>query len=289
MAETLRTLAPAKVNLWLHVAAPDHSGYHPLRSLVAFADIGDEVRFTPDTSGTFSLSINGPFAEGLSSEVDNLILKAAAAFSRAIDIPCGGAFHLKKTLPVASGLGGGSSDAGAALRLLREAFSSEMSDTALESIAASLGADGAMCLWGRSCIAEGYGEKLTPVAIPRLPAVLINPGIACATGEVYSTFDKALPDSELGGEVSLPQDADEIRHLISANRNDLEPAAKALKPEIADLLSKLQAQPETMLARMSGSGATCFVLCRTMSDAEILSDRLKNISTNAWVTPCILD
>lgn len=288
MTETFRALAPAKVNLWLHIAAPDATGYHPLRSLVAFADAGDEVTFTPASTTGFTLSIDGPFSQGLSNRPDNLILKAATVFAAECPSVMGGHFGLTKNLPVASGLGGGSSDAGAALRLLRQVFAPDMKDAELEALAASLGADGAMCLWVKACIAEGYGEKLISVGLPAMPAVLINPGIECSTSAVYRAYDETPAQLSLGQDQDIPADAISLMQIIAANRNDLEGPAIALKPEIGVVLDTLNTQPEAMLARMSGSGATCFALCKSFDEAKVLGDRLKNLLPESWVLACHL-
>lgn len=288
MTQPYRALAPAKVNLWLHVSQADATGYHPVRSLVAFADYGDEVTFTPSASGGLTLSIDGPFAEGLSTGADNLVLKAAHAFTRAVNLSCSGAFHLRKNLPAAAGLGGGSSDAGAALRILREVFAPTLSDAELEAIAATTGADGAMCLWAKACIAEGYGERLSPVSLPDLPAVLVNPGIDCPTGAVYKAFDEQRDRKVLGEDFPESADTESMIDYIAGHRNDLQDPAIRLKSQIGDVLTLLQQQPEALLTRMTGSGATYFALCQTIKDAENLSDRLQSHMPDAWIKACLM-
>ena len=285
--------ARAKVNLYLHVAGPDARGYHPLQSLVAFADIGDEVllvetdRFAKNLKPDLSLS--GPFAEGLDGGEDNLILKAVRAFEAASgprvdrhDI------HLVKNLPVASGLGGGSADAGAILRLLRDAYAPDMADDALSAIAAKTGADGVMCLWARPALAEGYGERLTPVSLPSVPSVLINPGVECSTRAVYQGFDDLGRFPALDAVAEDIVNIEQLKTLLAMTRNDLQAPAIALQPVIADVLNALAAQPETLFARMSGSGATCFALCETDADARALSHRLQRMWPAAWVAQCRL-
>jgi len=181
--------AAAKVNLFLHVGAPGADGYHPICSLMAFADIGDEVMAYE--AEALELRVAGPFAGALSAEGDNLVLHAARALIAAARRPVAPfGLTLTKRLPVAAGLGGGSSDAGATLRLLREALSLKLGDAALEDLAAGLGADGAACLWGRPVIAEGRGERLSPApGLPVIDAVLVNPGVPVSTAEVYRAFD----------------------------------------------------------------------------------------------------
>ncbi|MGZ3376655.1 MAG: 4-(cytidine 5'-diphospho)-2-C-methyl-D-erythritol kinase, partial [Phenylobacterium sp.] len=182
---TRTAFAAAKVNLYLHVAAPTPDGYHPIASLMAFADVGDTVGGAP--ADGLSLVIEGPFGQGLSAGPDNLVLRAAEALLEQAGRPDAGArLVLTKALPIAAGLGGGSSDAGAALRLLNAMHGLGFDDLALESVAAGIGADGAACLRARMLVAEGRGERLSPApAMPHLPAVLVNPGVPSPTGAVY--------------------------------------------------------------------------------------------------------
>ncbi|ESQ75294.1 4-(cytidine 5'-diphospho)-2-C-methyl-D-erythritol kinase [Asticcacaulis sp. AC402] len=280
-------LAPAKVNLYLHVAAPDARRYHPLQSLVMFADIGDEVALS---AGESRLTLDGPFAAGLSSGDDNLILKAVRRFAAAAGVNVDRALHLTKNLPVASGLGGGSADAGAVLHLLRQAVAPDMSDADLGAIAAGIGADGVMCLWNRSAFAEGYGEILTPVAMPELPCVLINPRVECSTAAVYSGFDHLgrFEGIDAKAEFDRLSTIDAVIAALKCTRNDLEPAAIRQQPVIADVLASLNGQPQTLLARMSGSGATCFALCANPDAAETLSHRMQALWPAAWVQACTL-
>ncbi len=299
-------LAPAKINLYLHVAAPDARGCHPLRSLVAFADIGDEVELLPGGRGR--LHIQGPYADGLSAGEDNLIMKAVRAFETETGRRGNWDYRLTKNLPLASGVGGGSADAGAVLRLLR-GWRSDMTDDTLSAIAAKTGADGVMCLWSRACVAEGYGEKLSPVVLPPLPCVLMNPGVDCPTPQVFRAFDEVgiyrpvysrwhgegiLPHGSLSGLKSLLSPdhggliVEDVVNYLTTTRNDLEAAAIVLRPVIADVLKALRAQPETRLARMSGSGATCFALCASDKDAIALSARMRALWASAWVRSCCL-
>ncbi|MDC7684324.1 4-(cytidine 5'-diphospho)-2-C-methyl-D-erythritol kinase [Asticcacaulis sp. BYS171W] len=274
-------LAPAKVNLYLHVAAPDARGYHPLRSLVVFADYGDEVSLSP---GQGRLTIDGPFAEGLSTGEDNLILNAVRRFEAATGVSVDRHdIHLTKNLPVASGIGGGSADAGAVLHLLREAYAPDMSDAALEAVAAQTGADGVMCLWSKAAIAEGYGEVLTPVEVPSLAAVLINPGIACSTPAVFRAYDAQGSFEPIDADIS-----GDFIAFLRTTRNDLEAPAMALHPLIGQILRALETYEDARFARMSGSGATCFALCDTEADADRLAARLRQDWPNAWVQACML-
>jgi 4-diphosphocytidyl-2-C-methyl-D-erythritol kinase len=281
--------AAAKVNLYLHVAPPTPDGYHPIASLMAFADVGDTVSAEPDEALT--LAIDGPFGIGLSAGDDNLVLRAGRALLNHAGRPDAGArLVLTKALPIAAGLGGGSSDAGAALRLLNGMLDLGFDEPALEAVAAEIGADGAACLRGRLLIAQGRGERLSPAPpLPPLPCVLVNPGVPSPTGAVYRAYDASgapgaadLPEAP---PVSTPTEA---AAWLATCRNDLEPPALALEPRIAEALAALKAAPQTLLARMSGSGATCFALCSSLLDAQALAAGLSGANPGWWVRACIL-
>jgi len=282
--------APAKVNLFLHVGAPEEGGFHPICSLMAFADIGDVV--STFEAEALSLRVAGPFAKGLSGEDDNLVLRAARALiaeARRPVAPVG--LSLDKRLPVASGLGGGSSDAGAALRLLREHAGLELDDARLERVATSLGSDSAACLWGAPAIAEGRGERLSSAPVlPPLDAVLVNPRVPVSTAEVYRRFDA---DGRFG-DVARPlspdafEDATELAAWLARQRNDLEAAAVAIAPAVGTVLETLAGEPEALLARVSGSGGTCFALCASDIEAESLAERLDAMAPDWWVRRCRL-
>lgn len=282
-------LAPAKVNLFLHVGPPAADGYHPICSLMVFADLGDRVSVE---LGEGRLSAGGPFAAGLGRESDNLIIRAVRAFVADLGRPMAElSFRLEKRLPIASGLGGGSSDAGAALRLVRDVFAPQVDDARLEAMAGGLGADGAACLWGRPVLAEGRGERLRPA--PRLPvlhAVLVNPGVPVSTPEVYRRLDA----SGAFGDVTPPTMPDafespqELAGWLATLSNDLERPALETAPEIGSVLATLRGEPEVLLARVSGSGGTCFALCADHIAAETLAERLEAIAPHWWVERCRL-
>jgi 4-diphosphocytidyl-2-C-methyl-D-erythritol kinase len=284
----ISALAPAKVNLYLHVAPVQADGYHPLASLMVFADIGDRVQAEP--AEALSLELIGPFSQGLSAGEDNLVLRAARALSAAVGAQSGARLTLTKALPVAAGLGGGSSDAGAALRLLRGLLAPELDDDSLQAVAESIGADGAACLWGKAVIAQGRGEQLSPAPpLPPLPAVLVNPGVPSPTGAVYRTYDSIGAP----GGADLPQapalaDVAAVTAWLATCRNDLEPPALALEPRIGQALDAMAAAPEALFVRMSGSGATCFALCRTRADADAMAAHLSAAHPGWWVQACTL-
>ena len=278
------------MNLFLHVGAPGADGYHPLCSLMAFADVGD--RLSASASQTLSLRLKGEFGHALAGEGDNLVLRAGRALlaaAGAVSPPL--ELILEKQLPVASGLGGGSSDAGAALRLLREVLRLSVDDAALQAIAAELGADGAACLWGRPVIAEGRGERLSPApGFPAVNAVLVNPGVPVSTPAVYRAFDAA----GAFGAVEPPRAprtfdrAQDLAAWLAGQRNDLQAASIAVAPAVGEVLEQLEAQSESLLARVSGSGGTCFALCPTPEQAEALSARIAASRPGWWVKRCRL-
>ena len=282
--------APAKVNLFLHVGAPEEGGFHPICSLMAFADVGDLV--STFEAEALALRVAGPFSRGLSADDDNLVLRAARALiaeARRPVAPMG--LSLDKRLPVASGLGGGSSDAGAAFRVLRETLGLKVDDARLEALAASLGSDGAACLWGAPVIAQSRGERLSPApGLPPLDAVLVNPRVPVSTAEVYRRFDE---DGRFGGVVppAAPdafEDATELAAWLTVQRNDLEAAAVATAPAVGAVLETLAGEPEALLARVSGSGGTCFALCASDIEAESLAERIEALAPDWWVQRCRL-
>jgi 4-diphosphocytidyl-2-C-methyl-D-erythritol kinase len=253
---------------------------------MAFADVGDVVTAEPADAPAFA--VTGEFAAHLADTdpAKNLVTRAATL---AGDPPV--RLTLDKALPVAAGLGGGSSDAGAALRLLRGG----LDDAALEAAAASLGSDGAPCLWGRPVIAEGRGERLSAApACPPLPAVLVNPRVACPTGAVYRSLDEdiAAGRGTWGAErPALPERFETPAAAIAALaacRNDLEGPAGRLVPGVAETLAAVRDQPEARLARLSGSGATVFALCEDEGAARTLAQRLTAARPTWWVKPCRL-
>lgn len=279
----LTALAPAKINLFLHVGPVDADGYHPLSSLVAFADVGDRVTVEP--AARLSLTVNGPFGAGLAAEPDNLILRALRAVGEATgagEPPL--RVTLDKRLPIAAGLGGGSSDAGAALKLARQALGLDIDDAALEAVAGVIGADGPMCLRMRTAWAEGRGDVLTDE--PRLPplhAVLFNPGVPSPTGAVYRAYDAGPPRAADRPAPPADWSPAAVIDWLAGLRNDLQPPAEALTPAIADGIQAVAATPGVALARMSGSGATVFGLCRSSADAAAAAAALSAAHPAAWV------
>jgi len=257
----LRLIAPAKLNLYLHVLGRRADGYHLLDSLVAFTAFGDQLSVWPDSA--LSLQITGPFADGIGPLVRNLVLRAANGLAQAAGINQPGApgarIELVKNLPPASGIGGGSSDAAATIRLLSKLWNVTLEPEQEHKLALGLGADVPVCLFGAPALMRGIGETLAPApALPPLYVLVANPGIAMPTGPVFEKlagrFGACAPP--------LPEmaDATAVARWLAGQRNDLQPPAIELAPEIGVFLDAMAALPGCLLARMSGSGASCFAL-----------------------------
>ncbi len=275
----LTVFAPAKVNLSLHVLGRRADGYHLLDSLVAFADIGDRIEVKP--SETLSLTIDGPFAPTLADTDNNIILQAARALGPSESADIG----LIKHLPVASGIGGGSSDAAATLHALDWLWGKVLGADNLAEIGLTLGADVPVCLRREPMRMAGVGETLSPVALPSgIGILLVNPGVGVSTGMVFktlaarsivqstthSTTQSTLPDRE-----SDLRDRATFIEVLRGWPNDLEPPAKTLCPEITQVLEQLDRLEGRLIARMSGSGATCFALFPTVASAEVAARQLR--------------
>jgi 4-diphosphocytidyl-2-C-methyl-D-erythritol kinase len=257
--------ARAKVNLWLNVVGRRDDGYHLLDSLVAFVDLADIVAV--EAGHGLSLEIDGPHGAALTAERDNLVLKAARLLAERARRPADAAIHLTKVIPVAAGLGGGSADAAAALRALTELWRVSLPEHELFDIARSLGADVPMCLFGRAALAAGVGEQLAAApALPGAGILLVNPGIALATRDVFAArtgaFSQPIPPARSWSSVS------ELAEDMARHGNDLTAAAISLCPVIADVLAALRADPQARYAGMSGSGATCFALFDSLDAAR---------------------
>ena len=276
------SFAPAKVNLYLHVGAPRADSLHPLDSLVAFAaDVGDVVAAAPGDA--LSLDIAGPFAPALTIEADNLVLRAARALADGAGIKPRAAVRLEKNLPVASGIGGGSSDAAAALRVLNRLWEIRASEDDLEKLAAPLGADVPACVRARSVRMRGVGADLTPVAMPSLAAVLVNPLVAAPTGQVYRAFDHDAGGADLADTGAPPGEASDALIWLGRLRNDLAAAAQRVAPVVGDVLATLSQAAPGALVRMSGSGATCFALIDNSAAAASLARTIAARRPDWWV------
>ncbi|HEY8564082.1 MAG TPA: 4-(cytidine 5'-diphospho)-2-C-methyl-D-erythritol kinase [Beijerinckiaceae bacterium] len=281
--------APAKVNLTLHVLGRRADGYHALESLVAFAGAGDHLTFTPGPE--LAIDVTGSRAGQAGPAEDNLVLKAARHLAERRPSLRLGHFALVKRLPAAAGLGGGSSDAAAALRLLARANGFSLDDLALREAARATGADVPVCLDPRARVMTGAGERLGgPLRLPPLPAVLVNPAVPVATADVFEAL--GLRPGEIrvsaGNEAEWPSEAAQLVDALARARNDLEPAALSLAPVIGTALNALQRTPGCRLARMSGSGATVLGLFGTGREALAAARRVRAEHRDWWVRATIL-
>ena len=275
-------LARAKVNLYLHVLGRRTDGYHLLDSLVVFADVGDRIEVAAAES--LRLAIDGPFAAEVPAGDDNLVLRAARGLADAVGRPAAAAIRLTKSLPVASGIGGGSSDAAATLRALVRLWRVDIDGERLRRLALALGADVPMCLRARPVFVGGIGERIEEA--PDLPAcalLLVNPRAALPTPRVFAR--RAGPFSQPGRFTTPPADARALAAKLAERRNDLMEAAIGLVPAIASVLDALRATPGVLLARMSGSGATCFGLCEDEAAAAAARARSRGGIRNGGSRP----
>jgi 4-diphosphocytidyl-2-C-methyl-D-erythritol kinase len=292
--------APAKVNLTLRVLGRRPDGYHELESLVVFATIGDALVFTPGRS--LALAVRGPTAVAAGNLADNLVLKAVRALAERIEGLKVGRFALSKRLPVAAGLGGGSTDAAAALRLLARHNRIALDDARLMAAARATGADVPVCLDPQPRLMRGIGEVLSPpLTLPGLPALLINPRVSVATKDVFAAL-RAAPVAKhhpsglaeegwaAGGQANAAraQARDALIEFVSRHGNDLEGAAISLHPAIAQALAALRALAGCRLARMSGSGASCFGLFDSNRAATAAARALRLKHPQWWTRPTVL-
>ncbi len=272
----LTELAPAKVNLFLHVTGRRADGYHTLDSLAVFAGAADVLSAEP--ADALDLELTGRFASALSG--DNLVLRAARALADAAGVAPRARLILEKRLPVASGIGGGSADAAAALRVLTRLWGVEIAPEALAELALRLGADVPVCLASRPARMGGVGEALGPApSLPSCGLLLVNPGVAVATADVFRARSGGFsPPAELPAAWA---DASAMAAGLSNLRNDLQEPACALQPAVGEALEAVASTPECLLARMSGSGATCFGL---FPDAELASAASGALARPGWWT-----
>lgn len=246
--------APAKVNLTLHVTGRRDDGYHLLDSIVVFADLGDQLKL--NAAPEMSISVSGLFADGVPTDARNLVWQAAQALGWQ------GKIDLNKQLPHGAGIGGGSADAAAVLRSLRG-----QGYAVSDALALSLGADVPVCLFAQAARMQGIGEQIAPVVLPELHALLVNPGVHVPTGEVFSGL-ASRDNAPMPAQIPVFASAEDCVAWLAEQRNDLEAPARRVAPEIDRVLGDLQASGEALMARMSGSGATCFALYSTKKAAH---------------------
>ncbi|MGH7029795.1 MAG: 4-(cytidine 5'-diphospho)-2-C-methyl-D-erythritol kinase [Stellaceae bacterium] len=272
--------APAKINLYLRVLGRRADGYHLIDSLVGFADIGDHLTARPAAS--LSLELSGPEAAGLAGlGPDNLVLRAARLLADRAGISTGAAIHLHKNLPVASGIGGGSSDAAAALRALGRLWGIAIDEPSLCRLGARLGADVPVCLLARAAWVGGVGERIEPApALPSAGIVLANPRVELPTAAVFAARRGRF--GVAGRFASMPRDAAGLAALLQSRGNELTEAALGRVPQIGRVLEALSRLPDALIARMSGSGATCFALFADRTLAEVARARLAKAEPLWW-------
>jgi 4-diphosphocytidyl-2-C-methyl-D-erythritol kinase len=284
VAAVLTEKASAKINLTLRVLGRRADGYHELESLVAFSDLADQLTLNPGGDG--ALDISGPFAAACGPAAGNLVLKALAALRARFAGLQAGRFTLEKNIPVAAGIGGGSADAAAALRLLARANGLPLDDTRLAAAALAAGADVPVCLASRACVMRGVGEELSaPLDLPKLPALLVNPGVPLATRDVFAKLAGKFSKTS---SAEVPRDFAALTAWLVAHGNDLTEPAIACVPAIAEVVSALNALPAARLARMSGSGPTCFALFASPADAAAAGRALQAGHKDWWIQPATL-
>ena len=289
-AALLSERAPAKINLTLHITARRDDGFHALESLVCFSAGGDTLTLDPDAP--LSLVVEGPTAVAAGDLADNLVLRAAHALAARIPHLKTGRFTLVKRLPVAAGIGGGSSDAAAALRLLAKFNNLSADDPRLYEAAAEIGSDVPVCVNAQARMMRGRGEDLGPlITLPRLFAVLINPGVPVETKSVFARI--GLKPGEQTGYgahpiISAHPLRDELFAAVKKGRNDMEDAASVIAPVIGHCLAVLAAAPGAKLARMSGSGATCFALFDDCRAAKMAACVIRRDHPDWWVKSSLL-
>jgi 4-diphosphocytidyl-2-C-methyl-D-erythritol kinase len=279
----------AKVNLTLRVVGRRIDGYHDIESVVAFADCADHLTLTPGSE--LDLRTSGPLAEACGATSDNLVIKAAHLLRGRLPDLKVGSFTLEKLLPVAAGIGGGSADAAAALRLLAQLNGLAFDDQRLHEVALATGADVPVCLASRACDMTGVGESLMPLSVPIMPCVMVNPRVPVATKDVFKALGLRNGELLVGATDVLrgtawPEAGASVEdwvEVLAASSNDLEAPATRIQPIIGDVISALSASNGAWLTRMSGSGATCFAIYENTADAGRAAEKIRQDHPEWWV------
>ena len=285
----------AKVNLTLRVVGRRVDGYHDLESVVAFADCADRLSLTPGPK--LNLTTTGPLAQACGETADNLVVKAAQLLGQRVNDLKLGEFTLDKVLPVAAGIGGGSADAAAALRLLAQANGLALDDARLIEVAQLTGADVPVCLASGACVMTGVGETLMPLSLPKMPCVMVNPRVAVATKDVFAALGLRAGELLVGATDVLqaaawPENGASLEDWVEAlaiGSNDLEAPATRIQPVIGKVLAALNATNGAWLARMSGSGATCFAIYENTAEAQRAAQKIQQDHPQWWVHAGILN
>src|SRR5262245_39536037 len=282
--------ARAKVNLSLRVNGRRMDGYHDLESVVAFADCADRLTLTPGAN--LDLKMSGPLAQACGETSDNLVLKAARLLAERVPNMKAGSFTLDKVLPVAAGIGGGSADAAAALRLLARLNGLELDDHRIIEVAKLTGADVPVCIKSLACVMTGVGETLQPLNLPIMPCVMVNPGVPVATRDVFNALGLRSGELLIGATDVLLQDREwpeekasleDWVESLAANSNDLEAPALRIQPVIGQVIAALSATNGAWLVRMSGSGATCFAIYENTAEAQRAAEKIRRDHPGWWV------
>ena len=282
--------ARAKVNLTLLVNGRRADGYHDLESVVAFADCADRLTLTPGPG--LDLKMLGPLAAACGDTSDNLVLKAARLLAERVPDMKAGSFSLDKVLPVAAGIGGGSADAAAALRLLAKLNGLALDDPRIIEVARLTGADVPVCVNSLGCVMTGVGETLQPLSLPKIPCVMVNPGVPVATSDVFKALGLRNGELRVGATDVLLQDREwpeqgasleDWVEALAASSNDLEAPAMRIQSVIGDVISVLSATNGAWLSRMSGSGATCFAIYENTAEAQRAAEKIRADHPGWWV------
>jgi 4-diphosphocytidyl-2-C-methyl-D-erythritol kinase len=279
----------AKVNLTLRVVGRRTDGFHDLESVVAFADCADRLTLTPGAE--LSLQMSGPLAQACGETSDNLVLKATRLLAERVPGLKSGSFTLDKILPVAAGIGGGSADAAAALRLLAKLNGLSLDDERLREVAIETGADVPVCLASRACDMTGVGETLTPLSLPIMPCVMINPCVPVPTKDVFSALglrngELLVGVTDVFRGIDWPEAGASVEdwvEVLAASTNDLEAPAMRIQPVIGEVIAALNATNGAWLARMSGSGATCFAIYENTADSGRAAEKIRRDHPTWWV------
>jgi 4-diphosphocytidyl-2-C-methyl-D-erythritol kinase len=286
--------ARAKVNLTLRVTGRRVDGYHDIESVVAFADCADRLSLTPGSK--LGLQMSGPLAQACGETGDNLVLKAARLLGGRVPDLKAGQFTLEKVLPVAAGIGGGSADAAAALRLLAQLNGLALDDQRLLDVALETGADVPVCLASRACDMTGVGEILLPLSLPIMPCVMVNPRVPVATRDVFQALglrngELLVGASDVFQAVAWPEPGASVEdwvEVLAASSNDLEAPAMRIQPVIGEVIAALNSTNGAWLARMSGSGATCFAIYENTAEAQRAAQKIQLDRPQWWVHAGVL-
>jgi 4-diphosphocytidyl-2-C-methyl-D-erythritol kinase len=279
----------AKVNLTLRVNGRRADGYHDLESVVAFADCADRLMLTPGPD--LDLKISGPLAQACGDTSDNLVLKAARLLAERVANLKAGSFSLDTVLPGAAGIGGGSADAAAALRLLAQLNGLALDDPRIIEVAQLTGADVPVCVRSLACVMTGVGETLQPLNLPKMPCVMVNPCVPVATRDVFNALGLRHGELLVGATDVLLQDRwpeegsslEDWVEALAASSNDLEAPAMRVQPVVGEVISALSATNGAWLTRMSGSGATCFAIFENTADAQRAAEKIRGHRPGWWV------